>query len=481
MDVRVHNNSLCNMVRAVAERVLYSVVDGEYVEKIQPDNGEVRRRLGYFRQLVKTRTVVPAKVPLHKVPGLYTGRHRTRAEQAVESLEIRPIEKRDANVKPFVKGNEKTLKPGDPLPRLIQCRTPRYVVSCAQYLKRLEKPIFAAIADIWDEVTVAKGLNADETGRLAKQKYDKYQDCAMIGLDASKFDKHVSFEMLRDFEHACYTDLFPNEPELRTLLSWQLYNKGVGRTPQGTVHYTARGCRMSGDINTSLGNCLIMCAMVHAYARHTGVRLSLLNNGDDCVVFMEKRDTTRFSDGLDLWFAGLGFIMVAEAPVFDLEKMVFCQCQPVWVDGNYRMMRDPRVAAAKDCRTVVDISTPKGLAKWAQCVGDCGAALTDGLPVSRAYYSAMQRLGGGVKSNIALATGMESGMAFLARRMNDKSRQISSHTRYSFWLAFGIVPDLQRRLESYYETVDLGYSKPIPLEGPTKSFFFSAPHVLWEY
>jgi len=62
-------------------------------------------------------------------------------------------------------------------------------------LKSFEKPIFKAIERIWDEVTVAKGLNADETGRLMQAKFDLYSTCAAVGLDASKFDKHVSVPM----------------------------------------------------------------------------------------------------------------------------------------------------------------------------------------------------------------------------------------------------------------------------------------------
>jgi len=487
-DMVVHNNSLVNLTRALAERVLYSVnAAGQYVDKLRPRPRVIRRCLRYFSESVKQKCVVPPKVPLDKVPELYNGRKRTQAQQAVESLMIEPIKKQDARTKPFVKGNEKQEifnlnmeRVSDKVPRVIQCRTPRYVVSCAQWLKRLEKPIYKAIERIWDEVTVAKGLNADETGKLIYDKFCKYSTCAAVGLDASKFDKHVSVEMLQ-WEHSVYGTLYNHDPELMQLLSWQLRNGGTGRTPEGLVKYSVDGCRMSGDINTSLGNCLIMCAMVHAYAREVGVKCSLINNGDDCVVFMEKSDVPRFSIGLDAWFEDMGFIMVAEAPVYDVERVVFCQTQPVWVDGAFRMVRNPRMAAAKDCRTVVDISSNKAARKWAQAVGDCGAALCDGIPCSRAYYACMQRFGGGLESRISHATGMESGMDFMARRMEDKGRYISAETRYSFWLAFGIVPDLQRAIETYYNAYNIGYCDPVPIDESTNSLFLGSPTSLWVY
>lgn len=487
-DIRVHNNSLVNLVRALAERVMYSVDEnGAYVRKIVPRRGVIRRRLGNFRSLVVHYCHVPPRRNLMETLELYRGRKRADMERAVASLMIEPITQRDARTKPFVKGNEKREMLGatlsdtpDPLPRVIQCRNPRYVISCAQWLKELEKPVFSAIARAWGEVTVAKGLNADQTGRLVHRKYNSFSDCAMVGLDASKFDKHVSVEMLQ-WEHSVYTALHRHDPELAQLLSWQLSNRGTGNTPEGKVRYSVKGCRMSGDINTSLGNCLIMCALVHAYSEFCGVHTKLINNGDDCVVFMNRRDVPRFGRGLETWFREMGFLMQVEEPVYEIEKMVFCQTQPVWVNGNYRMVRNPRVAAAKDCRTVVDISRESAARKWAAAVGDCGASLTDGIPISREYYSCMQRFGGRDKGSIEQHPAMESGMQFMARGMVDRGTAISAQTRYSFWLAFGVLPDQQRCIENYYRNTHLEYSAPALVDGSTKSSYSGAPPLLYYF
>jgi hypothetical protein len=51
--------------------------------------------------------------------------------------------------------------------------------------------------------------------------------------------------------------------ELAELLKWQLQNKGFARTIDGLIKYSVEGCRMSGDMNTALGNCTIMCALVY--------------------------------------------------------------------------------------------------------------------------------------------------------------------------------------------------------------------------
>jgi hypothetical protein len=196
---------------------------------------------------------------------------------------------------------------------------------------------------------------------------------------------------------------------------------------------------------------------------------------------MERRDVNKFSRPLEGWFADMGFIMQVEKPVYELEKMVFCQTQPVWVEGAYRMVRDPRVAAAKDCRTVVDISLQSAAKKWAAAVGDCGASLTDGIPVSREYYACMQRFGGSDKGKIEEHPAMMSGMQFMARNMVDRHRNVSSRTRYSFWLAFGMLPDQQRLLENYYKAYTMGYSTPVLIDGPTKSAFSGTPFAFFYY
>lgn len=64
------------------------------------------------------------------------------------------------------------------------------------------------------------------------------------------------------WEHSIYNAMFRSD-ELAELLGWQLTNKGFARTTDGLIKYEVKGCRMSGDMNTALGNCMIMCALVY--------------------------------------------------------------------------------------------------------------------------------------------------------------------------------------------------------------------------
>jgi hypothetical protein len=50
----------------------------------------------------------------------------------------------------------------------------------------------------------------------------------------------------------------------------------------------------------------------------------LANNGDDCVIIIEKRHLKKLDD-LPSWFLTMGFRMEVEKPVYEFEQIEFCQ------------------------------------------------------------------------------------------------------------------------------------------------------------
>jgi hypothetical protein len=213
---------------------------------------------------------------------------------------------------------------------------------------------------------------------------------------------------------------------------------------------------MSGDMNTALGNCLIMCALVHALARERGVRVRLGNNGDDCVVFMERRHLKRFSTGLKEWFLEFGFNMKVEEPVTTFEALEFCQAHPVWDGLRWIMVRDPRVCTSKDaCCVVKDYGWGPAAMAWLGAVGECGLAMSGGIPILQEYYHAMSRHGVAGKQ---IACVRETGMAFLAAGLHRPVREPSEACRESFFRAFGILPSHQVAIEEAIK----GILFPIP-------------------
>jgi len=202
-------------------------------------------------------------------------------------------------------------------------------------------------------------------------------------------------------------------------------------------------------MNTALGNCLIMSMLVKAWADTCGVYCKLINNGDDCVVFMERSDLARFSDGLDAWFLARGFEMKVEEAVSEFEAIEFCQMHPVKADG-WVMVRNLHSALTKDVMAL-GCTTLHEYACWLHAVGTCGWSLYGDMPIFSALYEAMMR--NGVASNMKFASLMEnSGMIRLGKRprirLGDEVA-IRPRTRLSFQRAFGPTVMQQIEVEQY--------------------------------
>jgi hypothetical protein len=473
IEFGVHNASINNLQRAILERVYYVKGVGGFVPTPKPCEGIFKERLGYFSsQLVRyIGHVTP--MGLQDFPTMYQGRKRTIYQNAVDSLLVRSVERRDSYLKAFVKAEKINFTAkGDPAPRVIQPRDPRYNAEVGVYLKPLEPKIYQAVARLFGEITIFKGLNAQSSGHHLYRKWCRYREPVAIGLDASRFDQHVSPEALR-WEHSFYLRCFKGKAKLAKLLEWQIANRGYGYCSDGKLKYSVTGCRMSGDMNTALGNCLIMCALVHSYCKSRGVdRFSLANNGDDCVVIMEKSDLACFQEGLITWFLEMGFNMKVETPVFIFEQIEFCQCKPIHVDNtsngpDYIMCRSAPVALAKDCMSIIPLDSRKGYEKQMSAIGDCGLALTGGIPIFQSFYCGMLRAGRGRFGKVNQTQRDNVGKEIMRIGMNRNVQAIQPYTRFSFWLAFGITPEQQFALEEYYDLHTPYWRDPVPLDRPS--------------
>jgi hypothetical protein len=429
--------------------------------------GIYSERLGYFRNALVKKISKTTPVSLQEFVEYYKGRRRTIYQNAANSLLRTGIRLKDALIKAFVKAEfiNSDDKP-DPDPRVISPRDPRYNVEVGRYLRPKEHEVYRAIAQIFGEPTVLKGYNAEQTGKIFRDKWNRYRDPVAIGLDASRFDQHVSVEALQ-WEHSVYNGMYHCK-KLRKLLSWQLHNRVVGYCRDGKLEYTTEGCRMSGDMNTAMGNCVIMCGLVHAYLQSRGIRGSLANNGDDCTVIMERKDLVKFQGGLSEWFLEMGFNMVVEQPVYCLEGIEFCQTHPVFVAGKYIMVRNFPKALSKDCLSLKELDAPKVCRAWMDAVGQGGLSLTGGIPVYQEFYASYIRIARSIplhrqsrrsskrRHNIPDAD-LTGGMAWLSKGMTRDYRAISPETRHSFYLAFGTTPDMQVELENFYRKQEWCY------------------------
>jgi len=474
MAILGFNNDINTLERAVKERVFYVKEDGAFIPPPKPLPGHFHATLA--TSMEQFRKLLPRSAPLSRADFVNTFRGRKRAiyENAAADLLRKGFSVADSYVKVFVK-YEKTdfTRKTDPVPRVISPRSPRYNVELGRFLRPLEERIFRSLAKLFGHPTVIKGMNAARSGRVLYQNWCAFRDPAALGIDAKRFDQHVSIDALT-FEHLVYLSCFPrskHRKRLAWLLRMQLHNVCTGYTADGRIKYRTDGGRMSGDMNTSLGNCILMCLMIHAYAAHCGIRIRLANNGDDCVIFMERGDLAAFMQGLDVWFTDMGFSMVAEEPCFTFEQLEFCQTHPVYVGpshDDYLMVRHPKWAIAKDTMCVHGYDNARMFRGWLHAVGTGGLAMTGRVPVFQDFYRTYVRYGQLVRT---VTDGQSWGVRQLAKGMDRGYGPVSAHTRASFYWAFGVTPDEQLVLEDFYGSrvirSDLGeifqYQKAMPL------------------
>lgn len=462
----LHNNSAVNLERGLAERVFcvknpkcVPELDNEFIPTPQPIPGQFRRLNKYRKEIVRS---VGRKGPIsyEKFLAYYTGPKLVTYSKAVDSLSDLAVRKKDANLKTFVKAEKLnlTLKP-DPCPRVIQPRDPRYNVEMGRYLKHLEHPIYSAIDKLFGSKTIFKGMSVEAMGHEIHKKMRLFPRPCAIGFDASRFDQHVSVEALR-FEHSIYKKIH-GYPELLTLLcEWQIHNEGTAFASDGFFRYSVDGCRMSGDMNTSLGNCILAALISKDLIDRLGITAALVNNGDDNVLICSVDDEAVVVEHLYSHFLDYGFEVVAEAPKYITEQVEFCQMQPVFDGTQYIMVRNPTVSMSKDSHSITPFYTAGSMRKWIRAVGECGLSLTGGMPIKQAYYKCLIR-NGEAKGKIHTSKEFASGFYQLSKLSNRKERDVCAATRYSFYLAFGYTPDEQVAMEDYFNahTIDPTFSE----------------------
>jgi len=473
MGLGIFNGDIYTIAAALLERMYYCKVGGVFVAP-PPVDGRALKRLTKFRNGVVRNVRVPSVLTLQEVVDSYTGRKHSIATNSFLSLINQPLNRRDGYSIAFVK-----VEKGKPskAPRVIQPRNPRYNLVLGQYIKACEKRIYRAIAKMYgDGPTVMKGYNIQQVGRIIYGKWKSFTTPVAVGLDAVKFDMHVSAEMLR-YEHRFYTMLFPDYPELQKLLDWQIDNRGFAYAKDGKLSYAVRGRRFSGDMNTALGNCIIMCALVWTIAKERGVDIKLVNNGDDCVVFMESTDLEKFRSGLYEWFIDFGFRMTVEPPCYVLEDIEFCQMHPVLTTYGPTMVRNVHTSLAKDTMTVLPVHNSASAGKWLKAIGEGGMALTPGIPVMQEFYAFCDRQAT-TSGKTRNAVAMQTGMRLLSKGLEKRWETVQPETRLSFYKAFDITPDEQRAYEEDFRKFKIDATSIEPVDSSLIPHYSIAKHDL---
>lgn len=445
---------------------------GEYTLCPEPAKGAYNSLGSYATQLGKM-VRVSAVVPLEDVSSMYKGSKQAQYDRAYQSLCTTPLNKRDSLVRSFVKreklivtaGLDTLLKPGSVYskdPRVIQPRDCRFNCHLARFLKKNEHRVFNAINEMYSyhSPTIMKGLNATQQGEAIHAAWSRFKRPRGIRMDFSRFDQHVSKEAL-SLEHKVYLTMFQKArglgkctkreyKELVWLLNEQLENTCEMRLPDGTVKYKTIGKRMSGDINTGLGNVVLVCLMFKKFLddlKLTGADYHFIDNGDDCCLVVEEDVVAVVLRDLDSYFIRLGFELEVEGIASELEHVKFCQSHPIEVrSGHWVMVRDCDVSRLKDATNLRRMTTKTAFNEWRAAIAGCGLALCSGIPIMQEFYLALTR-GTDPHHRDVFTCGAD----FLARGMEAKVSPVTDVARSSFFMAWGITPDQQIEIEEYYK------------------------------
>lgn len=435
----VHSSCVCNEIVSARNRVLGKV-------PLPSDRGVAILK----RQMIHLARKVGHREPwdYDKVLESFGGSRKRKYQEAYASLLVNPIFAGDGRINAFIKAEK--FDPGakvNPDPRMIQARSPRYNLVVARYLRPSEHAIYNILGrDKMREV--AKGMNQRERAATIIAKFNNFLSPVCFSIDCSRWDKHVSPRVLA-IEHAFYRRVVGVHPEFDMLLSWQMRNRC--RT-SGGVKYVVDGGRMSGDINTALGNCLLMVLMVRAAMKELGVSYySVLDDGDDCLLFVEEADFDAISSGLAKMFLEFGQEIRIENVARSLHDVVFCQSRMVHNGEEWTMIRDWRKVLSQACCGTKHWNNPDEVRPMFGLVGACELALNAGVPVLQDYALALIRMASGKMASVGNAdSGLiarlraEYGVGWDDAIHRAKARTITSEARASFERTFG-VPEWQQR------------------------------------
>lgn len=318
------------------------------------------------------------------------GNKRKLLISAKKSLEKEPISKKDGLVKMFLKA-DKAHADIDELvdfgaPRCIQYRNKRYCLRLATYLHPVEAAVYKN-TDISNTPIFAKSRNLTQRGQDLRAKFEHFHNPTVICIDHSKFDAHVSTQLLK-LEHGFYVDCFDREhtAELRTLLNMQLNNLGCTKH---RTWYKTRGTRMSGDQNTGLGNSLINYALLRDYVEYNNWKACYYIDGDDSVVIVEG-DVQASPEH----FAQFGMKTKIEKVTKEFREIEFCQTRPVFDGKQWRLVRNPFRLMARLPWAIRTI-TPKIKGKYLRSIGLCEMSLGVGLPIGQFIGDTLSKMGSG--------------------------------------------------------------------------------------
>lgn len=369
---------------------------------------------------------------LLEVVDSYRGAKRRVYASALEDINKVGMLKRDCLVKAFVKASKYI---GEMIPRIIQARSPKYNLLVAQYHKPMEHFIYSLrskyrTTHVKSTKISAKCDNAYVRAATIRKKMKQFKSPLVVMLDASKFDGHVQLQHQK-LAHEYYYYLTRSSKHIK-LLARTLSTRGV--TASG-YKYELGARRASGDMDTAVGNTVIMLFCVCSYAAQFS-RYDIYDDGDDCLLFVEEAEFTG-EELLKDYFLSMGFKMSCSL-ARKYSEVVFCRSRPVKLDAGVKMVRNPwlvldtALASHKYFRTKSDNMLKQFFTGyWFSHQGE---------PITGAFFGELyRRFGHCDVSDVELS--------YKVKMSGRGVTNVSSATREHYAKVYGVPPDEQVLVE----------------------------------
>lgn len=387
---------------------------------------------------------------------------RARYQRAYDNIQARGVNSKDSRIDFFVKADKCTDTSGEvKKPRAIQGRKPEFNLALARYIKPFEKVAksYKGMKRGVPKTRVfAKGMTNNERAKIIVEKISHFQKPKVLSLDASSFDSCVSTLWLKLVDKI-YLATFQGDIELAELL--KMRHKNSGRTPSG-IKYTIKGNRMSGDMDTGIGNSFVTYILVHAAMNLLGVKKwDCYCDGDDLLIFLEAESTSlkEFVDiGLELGFNYTGEeIYVTNENYYDIE---FCRSKPVWTPEGYTMCRIPSRAVQNFGVNHKFASWPMhAYLKFLKGCALCEMHVSYNLPVVGRLADLVYKSLSHKTAKFDVDDTYKSGLRLDIDKLSYRTWKVDERTRLEVELAWGMSIDEQYQLEDRFHEYVTGLFK----------------------
>lgn len=453
-----YSNTTANVLKAMRSRVYVDAPEWSPGEELAGVLNQAARKLA--AQIEPEFDMDRLSDELKKFPP-------KKREVYTQGLQIKLDLKEHSRINGFLKCENVPYKPttetkiGDK-PRMIMARHPVFLSHLLTAMKPLEHAFYHGrwLFNEHQKHTCAKSMDPLKRMEALMEMVEELSCPVVIGLDGSAFDAHVTEGALKaewKFYEKVWKGAGYSPARIRELVRMgkaQLRNKVFIRTDDGVVKATVLGNRMSGDLNTGLGNSVLQSAFIAAAMKKCGVpqkHWRMLVDGDDAVLMVsgEYRFVAELIPGIFESFSQEVKVDYVEDITLDtLEKIEFCQSRPVRVGDSWRLVRSPYKVYNGYKMVNLWYRTQQEVAQFMATVAPAELIMASGIPVHEALFKCMHRISGDAKPAEVISRRFWLKQCHRVEALIPHSADITLAARSSYARAFGISIAQQLMIES---------------------------------